>query len=91
MWEDPPLIWATNLLLAVYIRTWEKEVLFLCLLVLTLTGKSILSLALEPTSLRFPCVLKTSWNIQPCGLNNFCILGLSVGRLSLLDKLDHSW
>lgn len=34
-------------------RAWKAEACFLCLLALALNGKSISSLALEPTSLRF--------------------------------------
>lgn len=42
-----------------------------------LAGKSIPSPASEPT-LGFQCILKTSWDIQPPGLNNYWTSGLSV-------------
>lgn len=43
----------------------------LCLLALVLTGKSMPSLALDPTSLGFWHTWKTSWDIQSCGVNNY--------------------
>lgn len=43
------------------------------------------SSALEPTSAGLQRLLKTSGDIQPCELNGYRILGLSVHRRSLLD------
>lgn len=51
-----------------------------CQPVLSLTGKIIPSLTLEPTSLGLWCVLKTGLGIQPHGLNNYWTLGPFVDR-----------
>jgi hypothetical protein len=71
-------------------RMWKEATSGPRLLALRLTGKSILTLALEPASSGFGCVLKTSWKIQPYRLNNYWIRGPSVDRQLLLDWLDHS-
>ena len=55
-----------------------------------LACKSILSLALEPTSSGFQHLLKTSGDFQPCDLSSFRILGLSNHRQPLLDQLNPS-
>lgn len=74
MWEDPYLIWAipsTDSLYKGHER--KKRVLSLTALLaltLSLTNKSIPSLALEPTSLRFQLILKTCQDIQPRGLDS---------------------
>jgi len=44
-------------------RTWKEGTLSLCLLALTLAGKFESSLALELTSSRFRCMLKTILDI----------------------------
>ena len=59
-WEKPPLTWVTSA--AGNLTTWKKEAFALRLLalMLTLPGKSIPSLALEPTSSGLQGILKTS-------------------------------
>lgn len=52
-----------------------------------LASKSIPSLALEPSSLGFQQILKTGWDIQPCGLKKWRILGPSVHSQPFL----HYW
>lgn len=60
------------------------------LLSLTLTSKEISSQALQTTSLGLQSLAKTRWDIQPCVLKNNWILGPSIGRQPLMDKLDHN-
>jgi hypothetical protein len=62
----------------------EEGACSLCLLALNLDGKPIPSLASEPPSSGFQCALKTSKDIQPCGLNTNCILEPIAGRQPLL-------
>lgn len=58
------------------IKRMEEGTCFaLSLLALALDSKSIPLLMLESPSFIFWHILKTSWDIQPCGLNNW-ILGL---------------
>ena len=72
--------------MAAYIKDMEEgSALSVRLLTLALAGKSIPSLAVESPSLGFQHILKTSLDIQSCGLSNYCILELSIGRQTLLD------
>lgn len=48
------------------------------------------SLVLETISPKFKQRLKSSWDIQLCGLNYYRILGLSIGRQPLLDNMYSS-
>jgi hypothetical protein len=95
-WEDPLLVWIFlrwkdafsldhTFCWQPISRTWKKEASSLYLPALALTGKSILSLALEPSFLVCWCILKTSWDISLMGFNDSWILGPSVGSLPLLD------
>ena len=44
----------------------------------TLACSSTPSLVLEPTSLRSQHIQNTCWNIKPCRMSNYSILGLSI-------------
>lgn len=57
---------------------------------LVLAGKCICSLILEHTFSGFQYMLKTSQLVEPCGLGNCWILGYTLGRQPLLDKLDYN-
>lgn len=62
MWEDPYLIWVIPSTDSLY-KGHERKNRVLSLtallaLTLSLTNKSIASLALQPTSLGFQCILK---------------------------------
>lgn len=58
-------------------RTWKKKVFAFCLL--GLTGKSISSQVLEPTSSGFQYP-EDQLRHQPCSMNNYWIIRLIVGR-----------
>lgn len=68
--------------LAFYLKNLEENLLSLLVAV---SGKSIPSLALEPTSLRSQHMLKRSLDIRPHGLNNSWFWRSSFGRQSFLD------
>lgn len=74
-WNSAPLNWTTpsaGSLCRGHRR--RKSFSFACLPSPSF-GNSIPSLALEPTSSGFQGVLKTSWDTQPHGLNNYWTLG----------------
>ena len=64
-----PLIWATPASSIKDVK--EGSLLSFCLLALTLTDKSIPSLALEPASSGFQHTLKTTGGIHPLEPNSY--------------------
>lgn len=68
--EDPPLIRAT---LASYIKDTEEGSFVLSLLVLTLSGKFIPSVTLDPTSSGFQHILKTRRDNDPHRLLDYLL------------------
>jgi len=76
-WEDTPLIWATPSAGGLY-KGHGRRMRTLCLI--ALTGKTIPSLTLEPTSLGFHYIPKTNGDIQPLELDNDWNFRLSLGR-----------
>lgn len=81
--EDSPLIWVQP---SAGSLNKDMEEGSFCLLpaYLHLASTCIPLLALEPTSLGFQHILKTSLDTQPCRLSNYWIFGFSVNSQPLL-------
>lgn len=86
---NKPLIWAKSSL-AVYIKDKEGHLFFFVYSLFLSPAMKFFSQALEPTSLGLQSLEKTRWGIQPCALKNNWILGSSIRREPLMDKLDHN-
>jgi hypothetical protein len=89
-WEDPCLIWIFEIRstfnVGHFLEAYRKDTGEGSLLSLPACScKSMLLLALEFLSLGSWCILKTNWDIQFCGLDNYWMLGTSFGRQTLFE------